>query len=79
MVGISLFAGANSAKGFYSFYRFLNRDDYQKVFILKGSPGTGKSTLLRELARQVETRHPVDRYSFVRQMKTPWTESSSTG
>ncbi|HOB34477.1 MAG TPA: hypothetical protein PKL39_01875 [Bacillota bacterium] len=62
MVGISLFAGANSAKGFYSFYRFLNRDDYQKVFILKGGPGTGKSTLLRELARQVETRHPVDRY-----------------
>lgn len=41
------FPGANSAYGFYSLYSQLYSPACEKVFILKGGPGTGKSTLLQ--------------------------------
>lgn len=43
------FPGANSAYGFYSLYGQLSRPSAQKVFIIKGGPGTGKSTLLKKI------------------------------
>lgn len=56
MTGVSLFAGANTAQGFYSFYPLLARDDLQRVFILKGGPGTGKSTFM---GRIIESCSPI--------------------
>lgn len=50
MSRLHLFAGANSAKGFYSLYDDLLHEDYNRVYILKGGPGTGKSTLLKKIA-----------------------------
>ncbi|MBR2343390.1 MAG: hypothetical protein IKA64_03960 [Clostridia bacterium] len=45
------FAAANSYRGFVSRFNtvFISRE-FKKVFILKGGPGTGKSTILKRLA-----------------------------
>ena len=44
------FAAANSHTGFISkFDKVFKRESYKRVFILKGGPGTGKSTILKGL------------------------------
>lgn len=43
------FAGGNTAKGFYSQFD-SNFAVLEKVFILKGGPGNGKSTLMKNIA-----------------------------
>lgn len=45
------FAAANGTNGFRSYFDdiFLS-EKFEKIYVLKGGPGTGKSTLLRELA-----------------------------
>lgn len=54
------FAGANSALGFCSHYRYLALDNFKRVYILKGGPGTGKSTIIKHLASQIH--RPLDYY-----------------
>lgn len=45
------FAAANSGKGFVSFYdEVFNRPTLKKRYIIKGGPGTGKSSLMRKVA-----------------------------
>ncbi len=48
---IHLFAGANSSRGFFSHYQYLAMDSLNRVFILKGGPGTGKSTIIQKVSR----------------------------
>ncbi|NMA14977.1 MAG: hypothetical protein GX930_07065, partial [Clostridia bacterium] len=43
-----VYPGGNTAQGFYSFYR-SGLQGMEHVFILKGGPGTGKSTLMRKI------------------------------
>lgn len=43
------FAGGNTARGYFSLYD-SNFAGLEKVFILKGGPGTGKSTLMKRIA-----------------------------
>ncbi|MCA1033299.1 MULTISPECIES: PRK06851 family protein [Bacillaceae] len=43
---IDYFAGGNTARGFHSLYE-SNLQDLSRLFILKGGPGTGKSTLMK--------------------------------
>ena len=46
------FAAANGAEGFKSYFDdIFPSEQMDGVFILKGGPGTGKSTLLREIAK----------------------------
>lgn len=45
------FACGNTAKGFQNFFE-SNLDDLQKVYILKGGPGTGKSTLMKKIGKK---------------------------
>ena len=51
------FAGANSAHGFVSFYdSILGDKKIEKVYILKGGPGTGKSSFMKRTAEYAERR-----------------------
>ena len=46
----SFFAAANGFSGFRSYFPdVFKSSDYTRIFILKGGPGTGKSSLLRKL------------------------------
>lgn len=45
------FAAANSYNGFISFFDniFISKD-YEKIYVIKGGPGTGKSSLMRKIS-----------------------------
>lgn len=52
---IQYFLGANSPTGFYSLYsHLLPPDQARAIYILKGGPGCGKSTLMRKVAARME-------------------------
>ena len=44
------FAAANSSEGFYNGFEWLSNPQTDRLYIIKGGPGTGKSSLMRELA-----------------------------
>ena len=49
--GIAYFAGANTKDGFRGIYdEIADERRMERVYILKGGPGTGKSTLIRKVA-----------------------------
>jgi len=49
------FAGGNTVKGFYSYFdNILPIEDAKRIFVIKGGPGTGKSTLMKEIASEME-------------------------
>lgn len=55
MPNVQYFLGANSPQGFYSLYdQLIDRDTARAVYILKGGPGCGKSTLMRQVALRAE-------------------------
>jgi hypothetical protein len=45
------YAGGNTAKGFYNLYD-SNLAGLDRLFILKGGPGTGKSTLMKKVGKE---------------------------
>ena len=52
---IEYFLGANSPTGFYSLYdHLIPPEQARAIFILKGGPGCGKSTLMRKIAAWAE-------------------------
>lgn len=48
---LNYFAGGNTARGFYNLYE-SNLKRLDRLFILKGGPGTGKSSLMKEVGKQ---------------------------
>lgn len=57
------FAASNSAEGFKNYYpEVFSRADF--VYIIKGGPGTGKSSLMKRLARCAEERGELCEYYF---------------
>lgn len=50
------FAACNSENGFYSFYRDVFLQDFDRIYIIKGGPGTGKSSWMRRVADAAEQR-----------------------
>lgn len=51
------FLGANTPQGFVSFFDELyNPYDKSSAYIIKGGPGTGKSTLMKKVARECRQR-----------------------
>lgn len=48
---MNYYAGGNTARGFYSLYE-ENIADLERLFILKGGPGTGKSSLMKAIGRE---------------------------
>lgn len=50
-MGTQYFASANSYGGFYSLFgNVFDSKDFDRIFVLKGGPGTGKSTLIKKVA-----------------------------
>lgn len=53
--GATFFASANSGSGFVSFYpEVFGGKNIEKRYLIKGGPGTGKSTLMRKIAQMAE-------------------------
>ncbi len=49
-----MFPGGNTSQGFYSFYRYIiPKEDANRIFILKGGPGVGKSYFMKGVAREI--------------------------
>jgi hypothetical protein len=48
-----VFPGGNTSKGFVSFYDYIIKPDANKIFIIKGGPGVGKSTFMRKIAHEL--------------------------
>lgn len=44
-----VFPGANTARGFVSFYDYLCFPRRERLFVMKGGPGVGKSTFMRSI------------------------------
>ena len=63
--GGKLFAGANSGGGFVSFYDTITSDeDIERIYILKGGPGTGKSSFMRDaVSLAVEKGLSAEKYN----------------
>ena len=54
---VSFFLGANTPEGFYSLFSELySPEDGWRLYILKGGPGTGKSTLMKRIAAAADKR-----------------------
>ena len=50
---VCFYLGANSPTGFYSLYdQLLEPEQAETIYILKGGPGCGKSSLMRRVAQQ---------------------------
>lgn len=57
------FLGANSPAGFVSFYDELTSQAGEgRLFVIKGGPGTGKSTLMRRMAEALSRREAEMEY-----------------
>ena len=52
---LNFFASANSGRGFVSFYEEIFKG-LKKHYIIKGGPGTGKSSLMKAVAKEAEKR-----------------------
>jgi len=49
------FAGGNTVKGFYSYFdNILPIENAKRIFVIKGGPGTGKSTTMKTIALEME-------------------------
>ncbi|MBQ7095368.1 MAG: hypothetical protein IJN80_02795 [Clostridia bacterium] len=48
------FCAANSGKGFFSYFNTLLNEKDQKIYYIKGGPGSGKSTLMKRIAAMAE-------------------------
>lgn len=48
------FAGNNTSSGFYSYFdNIINPEQAKKIYILKGGPGVGKSSLMKKFAKKM--------------------------
>ena len=53
---VEYFPGANTPKGFYSYYDYILKSrEAKRIIVLKGGPGTGKSTFMKRIAKHLES------------------------
>jgi Cdc6-like AAA superfamily ATPase len=52
---LNYYAGGNTAQGFYSLYDSV-LEGLNRLFILKGGPGTGKSSLMKEIGEEMVSK-----------------------
>lgn len=51
-----VFPGGNTSQGFFSFYNYILTEKIQKIYILKGGPGVGKSTFMSYIGEKLQAR-----------------------
>ncbi|HHV35697.1 MAG TPA: hypothetical protein GXX59_09010 [Syntrophomonadaceae bacterium] len=51
-----VFPGGNTCLGFYSFYNYIIGEEAQRIWVLKGGPGTGKSTFMKQIGKELLER-----------------------
>src|SRR5690554_6153355 len=55
-----IFLGGNTHLGFFSYYdHILPQEDADIIFVIKGGPGTGKSSCMKKSAREMLSRGHV--------------------
>lgn len=64
MAGIErhMYPGNNTPEGFFSYYQYiLGQREADKIFVIKGGPGVGKSTFMRKIGdAMLQDGHDVD-------------------
>lgn len=56
-----LYPGGNTSRGFYSYYdQVIHPEKATRIFVLKGGPGVGKSTLMRSLGETIAEQMDVE-------------------
>ncbi len=51
-----MFPGGNTPQGFFSYYDHVITADAVRIFLLKGGPGTGKSTFMKRISQAMTER-----------------------
>lgn len=51
-----MFPGGNTPNGFHSFYDYLIPADANKIFVIKGGPGVGKSSFMKRIGEEMLSR-----------------------
>lgn len=52
-----MFPGGNTSEGSFSYHKYILGQDGKKLFILKGVPGGGKSSLMKDVAKEMLERN----------------------
>lgn len=47
-----VFPGGNTSNGFFSFYDQIIPEDAERIFVIKGGPGVGKSSFMKTIAEE---------------------------
>jgi hypothetical protein len=57
-----MYPGGNTPVGFFSYYPYIiDRTRARRIFILKGGPGTGKSTIIRKVGLELAKKgYPIE-------------------
>ena len=48
-----VFPGGNTSEGFFSYYQYLLEKGTKRIFVIKGGPGVGKSTLMKKVGKKM--------------------------
>ncbi len=51
-----VFPGGNTSQGFVSYYDYIIEKDANRIFIIKGGPGTGKSSMMKKIGEEMLDR-----------------------
>lgn len=51
-----VFPGGNTSQGYFSFYNYIVTEEAQKIYILKGGPGVGKSTFMSYIGKKLQEK-----------------------
>lgn len=52
-----LFPGGNTSLGFFSYYNnIITQEEANRIFIIKGGPGVGKSTFMKRIATEMQNK-----------------------
>ena len=70
---VNYFAGGNTARGFHSLYD-SNLQGLERIYILKGGPGTGKSSLMKKIGNEWLEKGMISSSYIARRITIPLME-----